>query len=83
MHNKYSSVLLINVNLSILSSPSDNPRRRRNSTNSDSDNYEDTSDLMDHNDLYVLDLNPTLRSLSMLAVIDNKLDYTCLPASLQ
>ncbi|GLV40018.1 uncharacterized protein CBL_10914 [Carabus blaptoides fortunei] len=64
-------------------SPSDNPRRRRNSSNSDSDNYEDTSDLMDHNDLYVLDLNPTLRSLTMLAVIENKLDYTCLPASLQ
>lgn len=44
---------------------------------------DETTDLMDHSDLYVLDFNPTLRTLSMLAVIRNKLDINCLPASLR
>lgn len=36
-------------------------------------------DLLDHNDLHVLDFNPTLRQLSILSVIKYKLDQSKLP----
>ena len=32
----------------------------------------DTTPLMDHSDLFVLDLNPTLRTLCLMKVIENK-----------
>jgi N-acetylneuraminic acid mutarotase len=41
-----------------------------------------TTKLMDHNDLYVLDLNPSLKTLCLLAVIQNRLNTTGLPKTL-
>ena len=32
-----------------------------------------TSKLMDHNDLYVLDMSPSLKTLAIMSIIDNKL----------
>ena len=39
--------------------------------------------LMDHSDLYVLDFYPSLKTLCMLTVVDNKLDTSLLPRDLQ
>ncbi|UYV83759.1 KLHDC3 [Cordylochernes scorpioides] len=39
--------------------------------------------LQDHGDLYVLDLWPSLKTLSILSVIKHKLDYSCLPKDIK
>ena len=39
--------------------------------------------LMDHSDLYVLDFYPSLKTLCLIAVVDNKLDTSLLPRDLQ
>lgn len=39
--------------------------------------------LMDHSDLYVLDFYPSLKTLCLISVVDNKLDTTNLPRDLQ
>ncbi|UYV75427.1 KLHDC3 [Cordylochernes scorpioides] len=40
-------------------------------------------ELKDHVDLYVLDLSPSLKTLSILSVIKHKLDYSILPQEIQ
>jgi len=39
--------------------------------------------LMDHSDLYVLDFYPSLKTLCLIAVVDNHLDESLLPRELQ
>lgn len=41
------------------------------------------SDLTDHSDLHVLDFAPTLKTLCQVAVIEYKMDTTCLPQVLR
>lgn len=42
----------------------------------------DDHELMDHDDLHVLDLDPSLKTLCMLCVINNELNHSCLPTDL-
>jgi len=45
--------------------------------------HEDSEfNLMDHSDLYVLDFYPSLKTLCLLSVVDNKLDTSLLPRDL-
>lgn len=39
--------------------------------------------LIDNNDTNILDFNPSLKTLAMLAVIENRIDTTCLPRELR
>ncbi|XP_029448645.1 kelch domain-containing protein 3 isoform X3 [Rhinatrema bivittatum] len=43
----------------------------------------DEFDLMDHSDLYILDFNPSLKTLCKLVVIHHNLDQSCLPHDLR
>jgi hypothetical protein len=43
---------------------------------------DNSTKLMDHNDLYVLDLNPSLKTLAMLQVKNNQLSTEGLPATI-
>jgi len=45
--------------------------------------HDGSSRLIDHNDLYVLDLAPSLKTLSLLKVIENRLNVSELPGDLQ
>lgn len=44
---------------------------------------DDEYNLQDHSDLYILDLEPSLRTLCKLAVIQYRLDQTLLPRVLK
>lgn len=48
--------------------------------------FEDFTDpergLYDNNDLHVLDYSPTLKTLCALSVMENQIDYSCLPQTL-
>jgi len=41
-----------------------------------------TNKLMDHNDLFVLDMSPSLKTLTIMAIIDNKISTEGLPRTL-
>merc|ERR1711972_129443 len=43
---------------------------------------DNTSKLMDHNDLFVLDMSPSLKTLTIMAIIDNKISTEGLPRTL-
>jgi len=45
--------------------------------------YHSLSDLVDRSDLYVLDLNPSLKTLAALSVVKHKLDRSCLTSDLR
>ncbi|XP_046860066.1 kelch domain-containing protein 3-like isoform X2 [Xenia sp. Carnegie-2017] len=47
------------------------------------DEYEGERHLQDHNDLFVLDFNPSLKTLCQLALLKNRLDYNLLPPLLR
>ncbi|XP_059161103.1 kelch domain-containing protein 3-like [Physella acuta] len=55
---------------------------RLSSDKSDSPNQSD-SDLIDRSDMYILDFEPTLKTLSSLVIIEHKLDRSCLPHDLR
>ncbi|CAG5114765.1 unnamed protein product, partial [Candidula unifasciata] len=40
------------------------------------------SNLIDRSDLYILDLEPTLKTLTLMVIIEHKLDRSCLPHDL-
>ncbi|KAL0268165.1 UNVERIFIED_CONTAM: hypothetical protein PYX00_010215 [Menopon gallinae] len=63
-------------------SPIDSNNKEIEDSYSDSNYFEDRY-LINFDDLYILDLQPTLRTLCMLAVIKHKLDIICLPKILQ
>lgn len=52
-------------------------------TSTDDNHTEQDSNLMDHSDLHVLDLAPSLKTLAQLTVIEHKLDSSCLPRDLR
>ncbi|KAL3872612.1 hypothetical protein ACJMK2_035827 [Sinanodonta woodiana] len=56
------------------------PARQRDGSGMGNDN---DLNLMDHSDLHVLDFSPTLKTLCQLAVLEYKLDTSCLPRDLR
>lgn len=41
------------------------------------------SQLHDYNDIHVLDFDPNLRTLSIMSVLENNLNMTCLPQTIK
>lgn len=39
--------------------------------------------LLDYNDIHVLDFNPNLKTLSIMTVLENNIDQTCLPQDIR
>jgi len=46
------------------------------------DEHSEHSSLMDHNDLHILDLNPSLKTLCILEIVRNKINTEGLPATI-